>query len=60
MQAIRDQLAIAEPTWANAKDAEKYIEFRDNLRVLHFFMVLPPNYETIHASILHCGALPSL
>jgi len=57
MQAVRDQLALAEPSWENAKDAEKYYKYCDNLRVLHFLMVLTHEYEPVHASILHRGSL---
>ena len=31
MQAIWDQLALAEPTWENAKDVVKHLTYRDNL-----------------------------
>ena len=59
IQAIWDQLALAEPTWKNLKDAEIYFGFCDNLRVLHFLMVLTHDYELVHASILHRGSLPN-
>lgn len=60
MQAIWDQLGMAEPTWENTKDAENYLKYRDNMRVLHFLMALTPEYEPVRGSILHRGSLPSL
>jgi len=60
LQALWDQLALAEPTWANAKDAEKYFTYRDNLRVLHFLMALTHEFEPVRAAILHRGSLPKL
>ena len=60
MQAVWDHLALAEPSWENAKDAEKYYKYCDNLRVLHFLMVLTHEYEPVCASILHCGSLLTL
>ena len=53
MRAIWDQLAMVKPTWENTKDDEKYYKYHDNLRVLHFMMVLAPEYEPVRASILH-------
>ena len=53
MQAVWDQLALAKPSVENAKDAEKYYKYRDNLRILHFLMTFTPEYEPVCASILH-------
>jgi len=60
MQAIWDQLALAEPAWENAKDAENYYKYCDNLRVLHFPVVLTHEYEPVRATILHRGSVPTL
>lgn len=53
-------ISLTEPTWKNTKDAKKYFNFRDNLQVLHFLMVLRHDYEAVHASILHGGFAPTL
>jgi len=60
MQAVWDQLSLSEPSWENAKDAEKFLQYRDNMRVLQFLMALTPNYEPVCASVLHRGSLPML
>jgi len=60
MQTIWDQLALAELTWENAKDVEKYFKFCGNLRVLHFLMALTHDYEPVRALILQRGFLPTL
>jgi len=60
MQAVWDQLSLSEPSWENAKDAEKFFQYRDNMRVLQFLMALTPNYEPVRASVLHRGSLPTL
>ena len=60
LQAVWDQLALAEPSWENAKYAEKYYKYNDNLWVFHFPMVLAPEYEPVRALNLYRGSLPRL
>lgn len=60
MQGIWDQLALSEPSWENAKDAEKFFKYCDNLRVMQFLMALNHKYEPIRGSILHRGSLPTI
>lgn len=60
MQAIWDQLAMSEPSWENAKDAEKFAKYHGNLRVKQFLIALTSSYEPIRASILRRGSLPTL
>lgn len=60
LQGIWDQLALSEPSWEDAQDAEKFFKYRDNLRVMQFLMALSHDYEPIRGSILHRGSLPTL
>jgi len=42
------------------KDAEKFVIYRDKLRIMQFLMALHPDYEPVRASLLHRETFPKL
>ncbi|KAH9615470.1 hypothetical protein KSS87_001657, partial [Heliosperma pusillum] len=60
MHSIWDQLALSKPQWAKPQDAEKFITYRDKMRVMQFLMALDKSYEPVRGSLLHREVFPTL
>ena len=59
MNNLWDQLAISEPEWRCLEDAELFIKYKDNMRLVQFLMALRDDYEPMRANLLHCHPLPT-
>ncbi|GKU96661.1 hypothetical protein SLEP1_g9872 [Rubroshorea leprosula] len=51
---------FSEPTFNDAVDIGKYIEYRDKMRLIQFLMALIDDFEPCRASLLHQSPLPTL
>ncbi|GFS32841.1 hypothetical protein Acr_00g0024990 [Actinidia rufa] len=60
MSNLWNHLAQFEPTWTCPTDVAAFYAYRDRSRLRHFLMALPPDYEHIRASLLHCHPLPTV
>ncbi|XP_028115862.1 uncharacterized protein LOC114313654 [Camellia sinensis] len=60
MYSVWDQLALTEPAWPHLEDAVLFITYRNQQRLVHFFMALTPSFEPVRTSSLHRLPLPTL
>lgn len=58
--AIWDQLSLSEPEWSSIADAQKFTNYRDQQRLILFWMALTTDFEPVRASLLHRSPLPTL
>ncbi|KAF7145556.1 hypothetical protein RHSIM_Rhsim04G0107400 [Rhododendron simsii] len=57
---IWDQLALSEPEWSSTTDAQKFIGYRDQQRLILLLMALTIDFEPVRTSLLHRSPLPTL
>lgn len=60
MHYVWDQLTSSEPEFTDAKNAEKFSDYRDQQHLVLFLMVLTNEFEHVRASLLHRNPLPTL